>query len=294
MDLSLKGASFTWFRDSGSVCMSRIDRTLASVDWVDHFGNVSQRVLPRVVSDHCPLLVVVGNVNKGRSAFKFENMWLKEKGFVERVQQWWNGYCFSGSPSFILARKLKALKEDLKKWNTENFGDLAFRKKCLLSELQGLDAREDLSGLSQDNQTRHIQIKGKIAHLASLEEISWRQKSRILFVKEGDNNTHFFHHVANSHRRTNHIRGIEVDGVLYEDEEEVRSKVVDFYQSLYTESDTWCPSMDGLEFARIEEDVQLELERDFSKEEVVKVLHEMKGDKAPGLDGFTMAFFQKC
>ena len=38
-------------------------------DWVDHFGNVSHRVLPRVVSDHCPLLVVAGSVNKGQSAF---------------------------------------------------------------------------------------------------------------------------------------------------------------------------------------------------------------------------------
>ena len=65
VDLPLEGASFTWFRDSGSACMSRIDRTLASVDWVDHFGNVSQRVLPHVVSDHCPLLVVAGSVYKG-------------------------------------------------------------------------------------------------------------------------------------------------------------------------------------------------------------------------------------
>ena len=38
--------------------------------------------------------------------------------------------------------------------------------------------------------------------------------------------------------------------------------------------------MDGLEFARIEEAERLELERDFSKEEVVKVLHKMEGDKA--------------
>ena len=52
--------------------------------------------------------------------------------------------------------------------------------------------------------------------------------------------------------------------------------------------------MDGLKFARIEKDEWLELERDFSKEEVVKVLQEMEGHKAPGLDGFTMAFFQKC
>ena len=205
MDLPLEGASFTWFRDSGTNCMSRIDRTLASVDWVDHFGNVCQSVLPRVVSDHCPLLVVASSVNKGRSAFKFENMWLKEEGFVEKVRQWWNGYCYSGSPSFILARKLKALKKDLKKWNKEEFGDLAFRKKCLLSDLLGLDAKEDLLGLSQEEQTRRIQIKGEIAHLASWEEISWRQKSRILFVKEGDNNTCFFHQVANSRRRTNHI-----------------------------------------------------------------------------------------
>ena len=238
--------------------------------------------------------MVGGSVNKGRSAFKFENMWLKEEGFVKRVRHWWNGYCFSGSPSFILARKLKAFKEDLKKWNKEKFGDLAFRKKCPLSELLGLDAREDLSDLSQEDQTRRIQIKGEIANLASLEEISWRQKSRFLFVKEGDNNARFFHRVANSHRRSNHIQGIKVDGVLYEDEEEVRSKVVNFYQRLYIESDTWRPSMDGLEFASIEKDERLELERDFSKKEVVKVLFEMEGDKAPGLDGFTKAFFQKC
>ena len=105
-----------------------------------------------------------------------------------------------------------------------------------------------------EEQTHRTQTKGDIAHLASLEEISWRQKSQVFFVKEDDNNTRVFHRVANSHRRTNHIRGIEVDGVLYEDEENVRSKVVQFYQGLYTESNTWCPSLDGLEFASFAED----------------------------------------
>ena len=86
-----------------------------------------------MVSNHCPLLVVASCVNKGQSTFKFENMWLKEDGFVERSWQWWNGYCFLGSSSFILARKLKALKDDFKKRNKEEFGDLVFRKKCLSS-----------------------------------------------------------------------------------------------------------------------------------------------------------------
>ena len=217
--------------------MFRIDRTLVSVDWVDYFGNVSQRVLPHVILDHCPLLVEAGGVDRGRSAFKFENMWLRAEGFLERVKHWWEGYSFLGSPSFILAQKLKALKEDLKKWNMEEFGDLAFRKKCLLAELLGLDAKEDLRGLSNEEDSRRTQVTGDIATLAALEKTFWRQKSRALYVKERDNNTRFFHRLANSHRRTNHIRSIEVDGVLYEDGPTVQSQVVQFYQNLYKETD---------------------------------------------------------
>ena len=59
-------------------------------------------------------------------------------------------------------------------------------------------------------------VKFDIDFLASLEEISYRQKSKALFIKEGDNNTRFFHRLANSHRQTNQIRGVEVEGVLYE------------------------------------------------------------------------------
>ena len=113
--------------------------------------------------------MVAAGISKGQSAFKFENMWLKDEGFVERVRQWWNGCCFLGSPSFILAWKLKALKDDLKKWNKEEFGDLAFWKKSLLSELLGLDAREDLLGLSHEEQTRRTQINIKSIVLPMVE-----------------------------------------------------------------------------------------------------------------------------
>jgi hypothetical protein len=48
-----------------------------------------------------------------------------------------DSYHFQGSPSFMLARKLKALKADLKVWNKEVFGNLARpkKKKLLLDEL---------------------------------------------------------------------------------------------------------------------------------------------------------------
>ena len=52
--------------------------------------------------------------------------------------------------------------------------------------------------------------------------------------------------------------------------------------------------MDGLDFVCIEEDERLSLEKEFTKEEVIQVLREMEGDKAPGPNGFTIAFFDKC
>ena len=81
-------------------------------------------------------------------------------------------------------------------------------------------------------------VKFDIDFLASLEEISWRQKSKALFIKEGDNNTCFFHRLANSHRRTNQIRGVKVEGALYKDESEVTNPIVDFYKKLYQEPES--------------------------------------------------------
>jgi hypothetical protein len=79
------------------------------------------------------------NLTAFKSSHKFENMWPKSKGFVEKVKQWWMSYSFQGSPSLTLARKLKALKLGLKKWNEEVFGNVGKHKKVLLDELQVLD-----------------------------------------------------------------------------------------------------------------------------------------------------------
>ena len=85
-----------------------------------------------------------------------------------------------------------------------------------------------------------------------------------------------------------------MDGILYEDEPDVRSQLVFFYQGLFKETEVGRPTMDGLDFACIEEGERLSLEKEFTKEEVTQVLREMEGDKAPGPDGFTIAFFHIC
>jgi hypothetical protein len=129
-------------------------------------------MFPRPISDHCPILVETGGMMRGKNSFKFENMWLKEEGFVERVQGWWAGYMFSGSPSYVLANKLKALKEDLKIWNREVFGDIRYRKRRLMGEVMELDLKEGLGGLPLDEILHRDGLKSEVTRLAHLEESS--------------------------------------------------------------------------------------------------------------------------
>jgi hypothetical protein len=70
--------------------------------------------------------------------------------------------------------------------------------------------------------------------------------------------------------------------------------ITHFYTNLYTKEVGWRPKLDGIEFSMIPQDEALWLERPFDEEEVGGVLKVFNGDKAPGLDGFPMAFFQQC
>ena len=75
-------------------------------------------------------------------------MWLRVDNFVDKVKTWWASYLFQGTPSFILAKKLAALKLDLKKWNESEFGNVSFKKQDLWSKLNVLDTKEETHRLN--------------------------------------------------------------------------------------------------------------------------------------------------
>ena len=113
-DIPLQGGPFTWRGGRNNCLMSRIDCFLVSNDWESYFNGVIQYTLPRPNFDHCPILLDAGGIRKGPTPFRFEVMWLRVDGFKEFLKGWWQGLIFSGSSSFVLVEKLKALKAILK------------------------------------------------------------------------------------------------------------------------------------------------------------------------------------
>jgi len=60
MDLPLAGGYYTWSRRLDPSVWSRIDRFLVTPDWEARFPTVSQKRLPRLYSDHFPILLDCG------------------------------------------------------------------------------------------------------------------------------------------------------------------------------------------------------------------------------------------
>ena len=70
---------------------------------------------------------------------------------MDLVKQWWESYVFQGTPSFVFARKLKALKLDMKRWNEEVFGNIGRNKRTLLEDLRGFNEHKESRALEEVN-----------------------------------------------------------------------------------------------------------------------------------------------
>ena len=232
-------------------------------------------------------------MQRRKSPFRFENMWLKSEGFHARVNRWWNSYNYSGSPSYVLVQKLKSLKIDLRRWNKEVFGDVNLRKNELLAQIQDLDLLKETRPLSVEEGVAKDQFKTDYEYVLLLEEIKWRQTSKATWLWEGDKNIRFFHRVANSNRRFDLIDHLVVNGALTSDQTEIGEGLVNFYQRLFSNDAVRRPLLDGLVFSSIDEANSDQLDRPFTKDEVWEVVN-ISGDKALGPDGFSLAFFQSC
>ena len=165
----MEGGHYTWSNTSSA---SQLDRFLFSPLLVDHFARFTQKRMPRVLSDHFPILLEGKCQRRGRIPFRFENMWLRVDNFVDKVKKWWASYLFQGTPSFILAKKLAVLKLDLKKWNETKFGNVTFKKQALWSKLNGLDAKEETHSLSAEEKLDQTNLHSDIEKLTLMEEIS--------------------------------------------------------------------------------------------------------------------------
>ncbi|XP_074290614.1 uncharacterized protein LOC141617329 [Silene latifolia] len=266
---------------------SMIDRAMCTGEWLEMFPYAKLFYLEREWSDHAPIKLVLNareKIGGEKRMFRFEQMWVGEEGCeaaVERgVERGW------GSLVTILSSCASELQE-WKKTNIHKIKRLIGQKRKQIAKLnQGVRGHEQVA--------RRRKLVAEVADLARQEEVYWRQRSRALWLKDGDRNTKFFHTCASERKRKNHIGSlIDDSGVERKGDEEVARVAVKYFQELFTTSNPvegeLC--LQGLE-NRVTAEMNLGLERDYSEEEIVEALNQMNPLKAPGPDGMNGLFYQ--
>ncbi|XP_057828258.1 uncharacterized protein LOC131039491 [Cryptomeria japonica] len=275
IDLDLTRASFTWSnrRVGAALIQVRLDWALISIDWLQHYS-CSLNSMIRVDSDHYLISFMV-----------------EPKG---SVKEWWSVQ-IDGTSIFRIAKKLRFVKEMVKKWNKEIFVDIFLQKSTLQVELNLIWDKILKEGYVGDNFAKESDVLTKCHSIIAREEIFWRQRSRSLWLNDGDRNTRFFHVTTLKHRATNRIDHLVRNGRRIEKEEEISEAIVEFFGELLKADPMLDLDAQGILVDVIPKVLSKDQNRNLavipSNEEIKTVVFSFNGDKAPGPDGFPMFFF---
>ena len=93
-DIGFVGPKFTWIyqKADGTQIWERLDRALATAEWLELFPAAKLYHQSTLASDHSMLLlrmVAGSNRKRVKRSFKFESIWLKESSCEEVVRSAW-------------------------------------------------------------------------------------------------------------------------------------------------------------------------------------------------------------
>jgi hypothetical protein len=147
---------------------------------------------------------------------------------------------------------------------------------------------------SQENLAIEVAIQIEPNEWLKREEIKWCQKSRELWLKEGDRNSKFFHLSIVIRRRKNQIVEIQLDnGNRIHSRSDNSDYFTQSFSTVYQSSHPQIhANLEGLIDPRISDDENALLSKVPDAEEIKNVFGEMNVNKALGSDGF-LGFFKK-
>lgn len=291
MDLPLLGRKFTWSKSDNDNKWSRLDRFLVNPVWLSVY-KWKQWGLSRVLSDHCPIMLKVDPRDWGPKPFKFFNAWTLHPNFGVVVNDFWNRSDVQGWAGYRLACKLKGLKDVLKVWNREVFGNVQESLNEVENQINTLDLLAESGTLSEEDIVRKKKLKGEFWNLSRRLEWIWLQKSRLDWTMKGDKNTKFFHSIANGRQNRNLLNSLAIGDVHIEEPGRIRIEVFNYFKNAYKEEWGSRPRLGGVAFSVLDSVQGDFLCNPFSEEEVWQAVKACDGNKAPGPDGFNLSFIK--
>ena len=84
------------------------------------------------------------------------------------------------------------MKATLKSWAKTQYEEPSEQKKTILKDLELLQAEMEVSMITKEHLFKEIELESKLQKILRVEEKGWRLRSRIFWLKGGDQNMKFF------------------------------------------------------------------------------------------------------
>jgi hypothetical protein len=137
VDLGFVGNPYTWCnnRQGAASIKERLDRGLASLNWIHLHPEFSLKHIPASSFDHHPISLNTAFFSSFLPRpFRFEEFWTKDPSCGSVIEAAWFNLV-SGSPAQCLVTKLMHTKNSLQKWNYQHFGKIQTQIKFIFAKL---------------------------------------------------------------------------------------------------------------------------------------------------------------
>jgi hypothetical protein len=196
LDIAPRKLSPTWrnMRTGDARVAKHLDHFLVSEKLMDANLQVRQWIGSRGESDHSLIwLVLDGGSIKPPSPFKFNASWLSDESFLDLVKSNWRPYDpNSGSPMGLhFADNLKRIKLLTIPWSREKILREERDLKHTEDQIESIYNSTDLGFLSETSWETLKSLESRHRQLLVDQEVTWRLKSRAIWLEQGDENTKF-------------------------------------------------------------------------------------------------------
>ena len=289
IEFPFKGNSLSWVGNRVSrKVQCRLDRAVGNEDWHHYFSHTNVEYLRLWGSDHRPIVTRFLSFKKlGSKAFKFDKRWIGKNGFRDSILRGWNVPLSFHRDD--LHDRIERCRKFISRWKRDNPSNAEKNIEEIKDQFEKAQIDDDFS------QEAILNLKWSLCTAFRDEELYWKQKSRATWLREGDQNTKFFHATTKQRRARNRVTKLRKSaGVWAETEEDIEEVATRYFQTLFTSSD---PSDFDESLKYITEKVTPAMNEALTKipsdDEIHKAVFDINPDKALGPDGMTSLFFQQ-
>lgn len=191
-DLGYQGPSWTYDnkQQGNKNIRAKIDRAVASLSRCDLFTNHSMTDICSTRSDHFPVLEQTEYNywrKKNNRQFHYEQMWERMPSLQSTVEQVWKEKGKARDLAEV-SSKLGSMRGALTKWSRNNFGSVLRKTKLIRDTISRLF--EETWSVDRDEEVK--ELSAELDELLPREEIMWKQRSRVQWLREWDRNMKYF------------------------------------------------------------------------------------------------------